>query len=271
VLVIKLEGLFLRHKSKITTTMRVRKLFVSLLTIAITLVACNNSGVNNNSKKPKKMNVEQIVSNTVEVSANVQNYINLFLEEENIISESRKEQLKEVAKHIEKKVRSKEIANLTFICTHNSRRSHMSQIWAQTAAVFYNIPFIRCYSGGTEATAFNYRSVRALRKAGFEIEQTDESKNPLYKVYYGSDKNYLKGFSKKFSNESNPQNNFAAIMTCSHADEACPVVPGAIARFAIPYEDPKAADNTPEEENRYDERCKQIAIEMFYMFSKVNI
>ena len=58
-------------------------------------------------------------------------------------------------------------------------------------------------------------------------------------------------------------------MTCSRADESCPVVMVADLRVGIPYDDPKAADGTPEESARYDERCKQIATEMFYLFSLV--
>jgi hypothetical protein len=66
-----------------------------------------------------------------------------------------------------------------------------------------------------------------------------------------------------------PQQNFAAVMTCSHADASCPLVMGASVRVAIPYEDPKAADGTPEETALYDARSKQIATEMLFLFSRV--
>ncbi|NQU52090.1 MAG: protein-tyrosine-phosphatase [Bacteroidetes bacterium] len=201
----------------------------------------------------------------------VTSYVSQILEKEDTISAQRKEQLEEIAKYIGEKAKSNSPINLTFICTHNSRRSHLSQIWAQAAAVYYNVPNVNCFSGGTEATAFNHRSVKALQIAGFEIKQLDETKNPKYKVYFDADKNYIEGFSKKFSDKNNPQDDFAAIMTCSHADQVCPLVPGATARFAIPYLDPKVADNTPNEENKYNERCKQIATEMFYLFSKVEV
>ena len=42
---------------------------------------------------------------------------------------------------------------LIFICTHNSRRSHMAQLWAQTAAAYHGVAAIETFSGGTEATA----------------------------------------------------------------------------------------------------------------------
>ena len=145
----------------------------------------------------------------------------------------------------------------------------MCQLWAQTAAYYYGLPDIRCFSGGTEATAFNPRSVRALRKAGFEIVQTDHETNPVYEVRHTKDIEPVKSFSKKIDDDSNPKEDFAAVMTCSDANEACPFVPGAAFRIAIPYKDPKEADNTPAEELSYDERCRQIAIEMFFVFSQV--
>ena len=71
-------------------------------------------------------------------------------------------------------------------------------------------------------------------------------------------------FSKKYDHSQNPQNAFAAIMVCSNADEACPFIPGADARFSLPFQDPKQHDNTPQEGRQYDERCRQIAREMLY-------
>jgi arsenate reductase len=73
-----------------------------------------------------------------------------------------------------------------------------------------------------------------------------------------------------FEDTANPSSAFGAIMTCSQADEACPIVPGAEGRFVVPYEDPKIADHTPEETPRYAERCAEIASEMFYVFSNIN-
>ncbi|MCF8298051.1 MAG: protein-tyrosine-phosphatase [Saprospiraceae bacterium] len=200
----------------------------------------------------------------------IKNYINRFLSEESNISDKRKSLLKEIAKHIENKIKNKQIVNLIFICTHNSRRSHFGQIWAQTASIYYEIPNVNCFSGGTEATEFNPRTVGALKNAGFKIEQIEFTNNPVYSIYFANNRKAIKGFSKKISHENNPQNNFIAIMTCSDADEACPIVSGADARFSLTYEDPKIADNTNDEGNTYNERCKQIAREIFYLFSNIN-
>lgn len=177
--------------------------------------------------------------------------------------------LEEFAQYISNKLKADKEINLTFICTHNSRRSHISQIWAQAAAEYYGIPNIKCYSGGTEATAFNPRAVKALQKAGFKIEKQDDSDNPVYLVYYSDDKEPVECFSKVYSDEYNPQKDFAAIMTCSDADENCPVVFGAEARFPIRYDDPKEFDGTELEEEKYNERVEQIGREMLLLFKIV--
>lgn len=187
------------------------------------------------------------------------------------IQDERKELLIQFAEYISNKLKNGEEIKLTFICTHNSRRSHMAQIWSQTAAEYYNIPNVKCYSGGTEATAFNPRAVKAMEKAGFKIEKQDENDNPVYLVYYSDDKEPVKCFSKVYSDEFNPQKDFAAIMTCSDADENCPVVFGAEARFPVRYEDPKNYDNTELEEEKYKERFEQIGSELLYAFNLVKL
>lgn len=181
----------------------------------------------------------------------------------------RKARLDELAAFVESQREAGETAKLTFICTHNSRRSHLSQLWAATAAAYYGIDHVETYSGGTEATAFNPRAVAAMKRAGFHIE-AGEGDNPRYQVSFSPDAPAQPCFSKKYDDEENPSAGFAAVMTCSHADESCPVVFGAQKRVAIPYVDPTEADDTPEEAATYDARSRQIALEMFYLFSRVH-
>ena len=159
-------------------------------------------------------------------------------------------------------------ARLTFICTHNSRRSHFGQVWAAVAAQYFGIPNIETYSGGTEVTAFNPRAVAALERVGFEVETT-AGENPRYRLYFAENVEPLICFSKKYDDPINPQKNFFAIMTCSEADDNCPFIPGAVYRFPLTYQDPKEADDTPQETERYDERCRQIAIEMLYLMQQL--
>ncbi|MCC6723940.1 MAG: protein-tyrosine-phosphatase [Saprospiraceae bacterium] len=181
-----------------------------------------------------------------------------------LIPEPRQQELAELADYISKKLKSGEAAKLTVICTHNSRRSHIGQLWLAAAATFYGVEGVATYSGGTEATAFNPRAVAAMRRAGFSISGDETESNPRYTAKLGEGTDEITLFSKKYDDPANPQRGFAAIMVCSDADEACPFIPGAEKRFAIRYDDPKAADGTPDEAATYDERCKQIGREMLF-------
>ncbi|HYG19604.1 MAG TPA: protein-tyrosine-phosphatase [Ohtaekwangia sp.] len=185
------------------------------------------------------------------------------------ISEGRKTILKQLSAFVEAKARKNEKTELIFICTHNSRRSHISQLWGQAAAAYYGIPNLLSYSGGTEATAFNPRAVKAMQEAGFKIAISAEGINPLYEVSFSDEAKTVIAFSKKYDSPSNPKKGFAAIMTCSHADENCPVVLGMEKRISLPYDDPKDFDGTPLESEKYAERVREIGTEILYAFSQV--
>ncbi|MDA3859750.1 MAG: hypothetical protein PF445_00850 [Melioribacteraceae bacterium] len=200
---------------------------------------------------------------------NIKSKIDDLQQEVSNISKKRKQILNLFASYIENKIKNGNYVNLIFICTHNSRRSTMSQIWAQTAAEYFQIPNVKCFSGGTESTAFNPRAVKAVRESGFEAGQLDESDNPIYLVRFSEDNEPLKCFSKVYSDEFNPQKDFAAIMTCSDADKNCPIVFGAEERFTVRYDDPKEFDGTEFETQKYTERFEEIGREMLYTFSKV--
>jgi arsenate reductase (thioredoxin) len=181
----------------------------------------------------------------------------------------RKETLKELTKFIQDKVRAGQPVYLNFICTHNSRRSHLSQLWAQAAAYYYGVKNVFCFSGGTEATAFNPRAVKAMQDTGFSIKMTKDGNNPVYEVRYANEVAPVIAFSKKYDDPFNHNKDFAAIMTCSHADENCPLVLGATRRIALTYDDPKEFDGTPQEGEKYAERVHQIGREILFVFSKV--
>ena len=188
----------------------------------------------------------------------------------NTVSEERKSVLQPLIDYIQLKVSDNTHANLNFICTHNSRRSHLSQVWAQAAAHFYNIKNIHCYSGGTEATALFPMAAITLENAGFEFLTLSEGKNPVYAIKFAENSHPVIGFSKTFDDAFNPQSEFAAIMTCSQADAGCPFIPGAEKRIPVKYDDPKDFDNTSQQAEKYQERSNQIATEMLFVFSKVS-
>ncbi|MEI3789362.1 MULTISPECIES: protein-tyrosine-phosphatase [unclassified Chryseobacterium] len=186
------------------------------------------------------------------------------------ITKERKTVLQPLADYIQSKSEADQTVRLNFICTHNSRRSHLSQIWAQTMAFHFGIKSVYCYSGGTEATAMFPKVAGTLENQGFQIQMLSDNENPVYAVKYAENEAPIICFSKEYSNDFNPKKEFGAIMTCNNADEGCPLVIGAEARFPIKYNDPKSSDNTPEQTQIYAERSLQIATEMFYVFSQIN-
>jgi arsenate reductase len=197
-------------------------------------------------------------------------YIKSLISEFGQITEERKSMLRQIASFVAIKIQEDEDANLILICTHNSRRSHLSQVWAQVAAHHYGIKNVYSYSGGTEATALFPSAAKALEKAGLAVKALSEGKNPVYSIKYAANRHPILGFSKTYDDAFNPQSGFAAIMTCTHADTNCPLIPTAVQRISLPFEDPKAFDGTPQQEEKYEERCKDIARELFYAFSQVS-
>ena len=187
------------------------------------------------------------------------------------ISSERKAVLQPLTDFIQSKVSNQQEIRINFICTHNSRRSHLSQVWAQTMANYFNIKNVFCYSGGTEATALFPMVVETLQKSGFQISKISQNENPVYSIKYTDNEHPIIGFSKKLDDDFNPKSEFVAIMTCDSANEACPFVPGAEKRIPITFEDPKAFDNTPQQVEKYIERSLQIATEMKYVFSTISI
>lgn len=185
------------------------------------------------------------------------------------VSEERKTVLHPLVEYIQNKVNANEEIRLNFICTHNSRRSHLSQIWAQTMAFQFGINNVFCYSGGTEATAMFSKVGETLVIQGFQIQKLSEEQNPVYAVKFDDNQHPIICFSKTYFDDFNPKVNFGAIMTCNNADEGCPMVFGADARFPIKYDDPKAFDGTEIMNEKYAERSLQIASEMYFVFSQI--
>ncbi|MCD6066402.1 MAG: protein-tyrosine-phosphatase [Bacteroidetes bacterium] len=200
--------------------------------------------------------------------ASIKNYCTELLKEFSTISPERKLLLEKIAVYINSKSSAHKPVNLVYICTHNSRRSHFGQIWAKVASEYYNIPNMHTFSGGTEATAFNIHAINALKRVGFNIRPVNIEKNALYHVFYDDQQTPVECFSKVYDDPKNPQSEFAAIMTCGDAEENCPFIPGVELRIGTTYDDPKVFDNTPWQDEKYDERCRQIALETLYVFSK---
>lgn len=193
----------------------------------------------------------------------------------NNIPKNRLPVLDELRKYIQESIDSRGTVKLNFICTHNSRRSQLGQVWAAILGSHFNLP-VYAYSGGTEATAFNERAVKALGEAGLKIKasgvrhQASGKDNLVYELCFDEDQLPVVAFSKVYDHPDNPDTQFAAVMTCADADENCPFIPGAEKRIPLRYDDPKVFDGTPEEAEKYAERSRQIASELYFVFSKIN-
>ena len=204
---------------------------------------------------------------------NLMERVEVLMEGAEAIPEERKVELQALAQWVTAQLAQSDSADLVFICTHNSRRSHLAQVWAQVGADLRGLDGVRTFSGGTESTACNPRTVAAMQRAGFEVSVHDQDhgeENPTYAVLPGPSSTPQLCFSKTYGDDANPAEGFAAVMTCSDADKGCPIVYGAAARFATPYVDPKVSDGTGQEAATYDARCAQIGGEMLWMMAQVD-
>lgn len=181
----------------------------------------------------------------------------------------RREELDRLAGWIRTRLRAGQPADVIFICTHNSRRSQMAQIWTAVLARRFGVTGIRAWSGGTVSTAFHPQAIRALERAGFRVVDPGGS-NPRYQIFPGEEDSPLVCWSKVYDDASQPSGDFAAVMVCSEAEKGCPYVPGASGRFSWPFDDPGEADGTPEEAAVYDARCREIAAECLYLIRQFN-
>ncbi|MCK6648032.1 MAG: protein-tyrosine-phosphatase [Bacteroidia bacterium] len=199
----------------------------------------------------------------------IKQYCDNLVKEFQLIPQERKAILDKISQYIIQKRNDNKPINLVYICTHNSRRSHFGQVWAHVAASYYGIKNVNTYSGGTEETIFNVNAINALKRVGFVIKPINGEKNTTYHVFHNDKETPSICYSKVYNDVKNPQSEFAAIMTCSDAEENCPFLSGVELRVGTTYDDPKAFDDTPQQDAKYDERCKQIALETLFIFSRV--
>lgn len=210
-------------------------------------------------------------ASTSKLSRQLRKYVRTLPGEFDQIPEERKATIREIGDYLVEEQSHDRPISMLFICTHNSRRSQMGQLWMEAAARYYGVEGISASSGGTEGTAFNPRAVAALKRAGFDFtaNPSETGNNPQYLVKMGRNIPGIITYSKKYGDPFNPQTDFVAIMVCSEADQSCPLVDGADARFSLPYDDPRYFDDTPSETMKYDERCRQIAREIFFLMEYV--
>ncbi|MEQ6122917.1 hypothetical protein AAON49_01785 [Pseudotenacibaculum sp. MALMAid0570] len=185
------------------------------------------------------------------------------------LNEDRKDLLINIADKIAEVYQSSnQNVSVNFICTHNSRRSQLGQVWTYFASKYFDLN-INAYSGGTEVTAFHRNTVQTLKQTGFIFNVKEFShQNPVYEIYFDKAQDCILGFSKIFDNPTNKAP-YIAVTTCNSADENCPFIAEAIHRFHLPYTDPKYADNTLEQDDAYLKTNKEVASEIYFIFDRV--
>ena len=117
---------------------------------------------------------------------------------ENIrLTEERRELLIAISKKIADEYLDRGKVNLNFICTHNSRRSQLAQVWSFFYSEYFQLKNIFTYSGGTEATDFHRNTVKTLQKSGFLFDLIGFShKNPKYLISFEGTKKTFWDFQK---------------------------------------------------------------------------
>lgn len=200
-----------------------------------------------------------------EVLFNANKIIDSLVAKKHGISQDRRNELDIIANSIHTSLKNDGNANIIFICTHNSRRSQLCELWMDIFCDAYNLKYIRNYSGGTEATAFNKRMVKAIQDFNIPLHKLMESENTIYAIQDTNHSMYKTYFSKKYENTYNPNSNFIAIMVCDDAEENCPIVFGSSKKHSLKYKDPKFSDETPEEELVYAQKVIEVGTELLYL------
>lgn len=204
------------------------------------------------------------------ISNTIVSKINFLEGQESLIPNQRKTELDQLAELIVSEYDEYGEVDIVIICTQNSRRSQLGQLWIKSLAQNYNLDFLKAYSGGTEITSFNPKMVKALSAYGFSIEKLNDIENPGYLITQSEDDQSTDMmFSKLYDDEFNPEYDFIALIVCSDADEACPIIEDCSHRVVLPYSDPKSFDGTPEEEKEYIKTIEEIGREMIYLVKKV--
>lgn len=206
----------------------------------------------------------------------IRQYADLLTTQFDLIEEPHRAAVDELVTWISTNYQSGKPLDVIVVCTGNSRRSILGSTLGNIAAAYYGLPNIRFYSGGTHPSAFNLRTVAALKEIGVEIEQLGKEAprgssgeaNPIYRVQWGKGMETIE-FSKLYSDAQNPQRGFAAIMVCSQADAECPMVKGAGKRISAPYLDPKEYDGAAFEAAKYAERRDDIGRFMLNVLMQV--
>ena len=143
-----------------------------------------------------------------------------------VLDDQRTALLQTIAKSIIQLISEKRKINLNFICTHNSRRSQLAQVWSSYASSYFKLNKIESFSGGTEVSAFFRNTVKTLQEVGFIFQLIEFShQNPYYSISSHQHVKPIIGFSKLVEHEINKKRyDDSELYCCSGIGGYCVII-----------------------------------------------
>jgi hypothetical protein len=196
-------------------------------------------------------------------------YVRDFPKEFRKIPEERRFRLNEMVYFLEGQYQNNAPWQITFISTNESTVGQMAKAWSKAAAYYFGFKNFEPYSGGIKPGEISVRTIVALEKAGFIVYKSHINEVDVYRIKYSFNLEPVIAFPKKINHTKNPGNNFMAVILDGNADLNINNVRGTYDRLFLEYEDPKGYEGSDLENQKFNESCRQVAVEMFYVFSQL--
>ena len=193
-------------------------------------------------------------------------YVKDFPNEFRKIPEDRRYRLNEIVYFLEEQQENKAPSQLIFISTHQSSVSQMAQVWSKAAAYYFGFPGFQSFSGGIKPNEIAINSIETIEKAGFIVYKSDIDGIDVYRVKFSYNLTPIVIFPKKIEHVKNPYDNFMAVFVEENADVNISNIKGTYHRLLLNYNDPIGYEGSGLEDQVYEESCRKVAIEMFYVF-----
>ena len=197
-------------------------------------------------------------------------YVRDFPGEFRKIPEDRRYRLNEIVYFLEEQEANNDPLQLLFISSNQSSISQMAQVWSKAAAYYFGFSNFHAFSGGINTGEISTSTITTLEKAGFIVYKNDIDGIDVYRIKYSYNLRPILAFTKKIEHVKNPYNNFMAVVLDENADINIQNIRGTYNRLFLSYVDPVGYEGSDQEDQVYEESCKKVAVEMFYVFSQLH-
>ena len=197
----------------------------------------------------------------------INEYVRDFPKEFRKIPEDRRYRLNEIVYFLEEQKVENNPWQLLFISTNQASVSQMAQVWSKTAAYYYGFTNFESFSAGLDPGIISVKMITCLEKAGFIVYKTNLDGMDVYRIKYSYNIEPIVSFPKKIDHVRNPNRDFMAVFVEKNADMNVQNIKGTYNRLLLTYDDPVGYEGSQQEEVMYEESCKKVAVEMFYVFS----